>query len=169
MKKIIILGPGGAGKSTLAKRMAKILGIEAIHLDSHFWQPGWIQTPREEWILKQQILLKKKSWIMDGNYGGTIDLRISAADTLIFFDFNRYFCLYRVVKRFFQYRGKTRPDMSDGCNEQLDWGFIKWIWDFPNRNRLQLLKLLAENSTDKDIYIFKRKSDIEKFIKEISS
>lgn len=127
MKKIAIVGCGGAGKSTLARQLSDILHLPVLHLDKVFWQPGWKTLPKEE---EQKILEEvamRDEWIIDGNYKGTMPTRFEAADTIIFLDFSTLLCLHRVIKRYFKYRGTTRPDMTAGCPEKLDWEFISWI------------------------------------------
>lgn len=111
MKKIILIGSGGAGKSTLASKLGKKLNIEVFHLDQLFWKPNWEMTDREYQIEIQNDLIMKPTWIIDGNYGGTLDLRIKSADTIIFLDRNRFICIYQVLKRVKKYNGSSRPDM----------------------------------------------------------
>ncbi|MEK3910098.1 hypothetical protein [Paenibacillus sp. FSL H7-0331] len=84
------------------------------------WKPGWVPTPEDEWYQYQQELTQKDEWIIDGNYGRTLDIRLAEADTIIFFDLSRWITTYRIIKRRIQYHGKTRPDLTEGCPEQLD-------------------------------------------------
>jgi adenylate kinase family enzyme len=130
MKKVILIGSGGSGKSTLARKIGEILSIEVYHLDAIFWKPGWIGTPKEEQKAVQEELTSRKSWIIDGNYGSTMDIRLQAADTIIFFDLSKWVCLYRVLKRRFQYRNKKREDMGEGCEERIDFRFLKSSIDY---------------------------------------
>ena len=99
MKRIAIIGSGGAGKSTFARELGEILNITPTHLDVHYWRPGWQETPRDAWREIQKELLEGERWIMDGNYGGTMDLRLEAADTIIFLDMPRLLCVWRVLKQ----------------------------------------------------------------------
>ncbi len=78
-----MVGSGGAGKSTLAREIGQRTGIPVIHLDQHFWKPGWVETPAEEWRAMQNDLLAADCWIVDGNYGGTFDVRFARADTVV--------------------------------------------------------------------------------------
>ncbi|HBQ76415.1 MAG TPA: AAA family ATPase, partial [Exiguobacterium sp.] len=110
MQKIILIGSGGSGKSTLAREMSKKLNYPVDHLDSLLWRPNWEAVSREEQRQIQQTLISRDTWIIDGNYGGTLDLRIDAADTIIFLDLPRTLCLYRVLKRTWRYRKTGRPD-----------------------------------------------------------
>ena len=84
MKRILVIGSGGAGKSTFAKRLGEILKLKVIHLDSLFWSAGWLEMPKDQWRAMVEELIKGDSWILDGNYGGTLDLRLAACDGVIF-------------------------------------------------------------------------------------
>ena len=95
MKRILVLGSSGAGKSTFARQLGESLGIETIHLDSYYWQPNWISTPPDEWDQKLRTLLEKESWVMDGNYPDSLALRLSYADTVVFLDRDRVTSLLR--------------------------------------------------------------------------
>src|SRR5690349_3028678 len=86
MKKILVIGSGGAGKSTFAKQLSAILHLEVLHLDALYWQAGWVETPKPEWKQRVTELLAGDAWIMDGNYSGTLDIRMQACDTVIFLD-----------------------------------------------------------------------------------
>ena len=119
MKKIMIIGCCGGGKSTLARRVHEITGIELIHLDQHYWKANWVESEKEEWRQKVEELVKGDSWIIDGNYGGTMEIRMRRADIIVFLNRERWTCLYRVLKRTFLNYGKTRADMPPKCPEIL--------------------------------------------------
>src|SRR5215470_7625258 len=99
MQKILVIGSGGAGKSTLAKRLGARLNLEVIHLDKVYWKPGWVEPPKAEWQNRVQELLNREAWIMDGNFSDTLVMRMAACDTVIFLDLARLICLWRVLKR----------------------------------------------------------------------
>ena len=109
MDRIIVLGAGGAGKSTLARKIGELLDIEVIHLDSYYWRPNWVATPDGEWTDKVKELLKRERWVMDGNYTSSLELRLKAADAVIFLDRSRLFCLWQVFKRLMKYSGEFPP------------------------------------------------------------
>ena len=142
MKRVAIIGSGGAGKSTLAKTLGDTLDLPVIHLDQHFWNPNWTEKPMTEWERRHEDLLAQERWVMDGNYGGTMEARIEAADTVIFLDLPRLFCVWRVLKRYLTYRNTTRPDMAPGNPEKLDLNFFRYIWDYPQTRRPLVLERL---------------------------
>ena len=95
MNRVLIIGSGGSGKTTLARRLAERTGLPLIHLDALYWRPGWDPTPGDEWRARIAALVRGERWIIDGNYGGTLDLRLEACDTVIFLDVSRWVCLWR--------------------------------------------------------------------------
>lgn len=144
MERILIIGCGGAGKSTLAQQLGKKLNLPVVHLDKLFWKPGWVASPREEMNEKIRIELEKPQWIMDGNFNHTIPERIKYCDTVIYLDFGRLACLWGVCKRILTTYGTVRPDMGEGCPERFDLDFLKWVWNFNKKNRENYYRLLNE-------------------------
>jgi adenylate kinase family enzyme len=147
MRKILLIGSGGAGKSTLAREIAERTGLPLIPLDALYWKPGWVETPSAEWRNTVVELLQRDSWVMDGNFGGTLDLRLAACDTAIFLDLPPIVCLWRVIKRRMRHRGASRPGMTPGCPERLDIGFLLWIACYRLRRRASVLEKLAASAT----------------------
>lgn len=164
MNKILIIGSGGAGKSTFARRLGAILKLEVIHLDSLYWSRGWVEMPKDRWRATVEELLKRNSWIIDGNYGGTLDIRLRVCDRVIFLDVPRLVCLWRVLKRIALYREGGRPDMAVGCPEKVDWEFIKYIWDYPRKRKPAILEKLKFYSQSKMVIILKSQAEIETFL-----
>ena len=163
-KRIIIIGSSGGGKSTLARQLGDITGLPVIHLDKEHWNPGWVETPKDIWQEKVKELLKGEQWIIDGNYGGTMKIRAEAADTIIYLDFNRFICLYRVIKRRLQNHGRTRPDMCEGCKEKIDFEFLKWVWTYPKKKpKVEKLLAILEG---KNIIVLRSKKEVDGFLKQ---
>src|SRR5438034_11750677 len=86
LKRILVIGSGGSGKTTFARRLAERTTLPLIHLDALYWRPGWDPTPADEWRARVEALANEPAWIMDGNYGGTLDIRLAASDTIVFLD-----------------------------------------------------------------------------------
>lgn len=169
MKKVLVIGSSGAGKSTFARRLGEKTGLKVIHLDRIFWKPNWVETAdKDEWKATVEKLLAGEEWIMDGNYSGTLALRLEKCDTAIFLDFPRALCVYRILKRFVLYRKGGRPDMAEGCDEKFDWEFIKWTWNYPSRSKPKVEALLKRCATEKRIIRLKSNGDIENFLANLS-
>lgn len=167
MQKIAIIGTGGAGKSTLARQLGEILSLPVYHLDALYWKPNWTPTPLEEWEAIQEKLVQEEAWILDGNYSNTLRIRIQAADTLIFLDYPTWLCLYRIFKRRWMYRGKTRIDMGEGCIEKIDWEFLGWVWNYRRTRRPRILQKLATYKTTKTVFISTSPSQTNQFLKQL--
>ncbi len=163
MKKISIIGCSGSGKSTLSRKLHEKLNIPVYHLDAINWKPNWEATSREKFDKLQNKLVKKSDWIIDGNYNRTLNIRLEAADTIIFLDFPKWICIQRVIKRYLMYRNTNRPDMNEGCKEKLDFDFLKWIWNYNKNNKPGVLKLLTEKKSKK-IIIIKSQKQVNEFI-----
>lgn len=169
MKRILILGCCGSGKSTLARSLNDITGIEIIHLDQEYWNPNWVETPKDEWNAKVRVLAAKESWIMDGNYSGSLDIRLPRADTIIYLDRNTITCLYRVLKRIWKYKGKTRPDMVSGCPERFDWDFIHYVAVFNLVSKKRVMQKLKQMSKDQQLIILSSDLEVTNYLENIKS
>ena len=166
MKRVIIIGCGGAGKSTLARQLGEKTGLPVVHLDSIFWLPGWVERDRDEFDELVRREMEKDSWILDGNYKRTIQERLSRCDTIIYLDFSRWACLYGIFKRLVTNIGKTRPDMGKGCKEKVDWEFVKWVWNFNKNKRERYYRMLHE-AEGKEVVILKNRRMVKRFLRSI--
>jgi adenylate kinase family enzyme len=169
MKKVLVIGSGGAGKSTFARHLGTLLNIDVIHLDELYWRPGWVETPRDEWRKVIEALLRRDAWIIDGNYSNTLDLRLEACDTVIFLDIARLICLWRVLKRVIRYRSRTRPDMAEGCRERLDFGFIRWVWHYQSRTKPRIMQMLRQSAQHKRVIRLRSQAEVKRFLARAKS
>ncbi len=144
MQRILIIGCGGAGKSTLARQLGQKMNLPVVHLDKLFWKPGWEESSDEEIDEKIFRELEKPQWIMDGNFGRTLPRRLEYCDTVIWLDYPRLTCFLGVLKRVITTYGTVRPDMGEGCPERFDWDFLKWVWGFNRKNRKRFQTLLDD-------------------------
>lgn len=166
MERVLIIGCGGAGKSTLARRLGEKLNMPVVHLDKLFWHPGWVESSKEEIDAKIMAEMAKPQWIMDGNYNRTLPQRVKYCDTIIYLDFSRVACLLGVLKRVITTYGSVRPDMGDGCPERFDWDFLKWVWNFNRDKREKYYRLLNETE-GKETIVLKNRRMVKRFLQSL--
>lgn len=167
MRRVLVIGSGGAGKSTFAARLADRTGLPLIHLDTLYWKPGWVESSREEWDATVERLVAGDRWILDGNYGRTLERRLAACDTVVLLETPRIVCLARVVLRRIRFRRRSRPDMTPGCPERLTWVFIRWIWDYPARRKPRILERLAALRPDQRAIVLRSPREAEAFLRSL--
>lgn len=127
MQRVLVIGPCGAGKSTLASALSCRLGLPLFHMDQLNWQPGWIESSKGEISAKLRGIVGTDHWLIDGTYGGTLSLRLDRADTVVYLDFPISLCFLRLLKRIWMYRGRSRPDMTEDCPERFDLAFLFYL------------------------------------------
>ena len=160
MKKIMVIGCPGSGKSTFSRALHKITNIPLFHLDMMYWNSD--RTTVEKAVFRKQLsdVIQKNEWIIDGNYGSTIELRLQACDTVIFLDYPLEICLDGIRER----RGKVRSDMPWIENEdEEDAEFIEFIKSYNTQSRPQIMDLLKLYS-DKNIFIFTNRKEADEFL-----
>lgn len=166
MERILVIGCGGSGKSTLSRQLGDKTGLPVVHLDKLFWHSGWVESSREEIDEKIRRETAKDSWIIDGNYMRTLPLRLQRCDTVVYLDFSRMACILGAVKRVLTTYGKVRPDLGDGCPERFDWEFLKWVWNF-NKTKRQKLYSMLEAVPKESIIILKNRREVNRFLSDI--
>ena len=167
MERIMIIGCGGAGKSTLARQLGEITGLPVVHLDQIWWKPGnWQHLEREEFdrLLKEEV--EKPRWILDGNFNRTMETRLEFCDTVIYLDFSRWICLLSWMKRVITNWGTARADMAEGCAEWFDPEMAGWIWNFNSTHRENYCRMLNEAEGIETI-VLKNRRAVRKFLKSI--
>ena len=167
MKRVLVIGSSGAGKSTFARRLGEKTGLEVVNLDRIYWKPNWVEPEKDEWKKTLERALKRDAWIMDGNYSGTLEMRIEPADTVIFLDMPPIICVYRILKRVVFYKKGNRPDMADDCDEKFDWEFTKWVWNYPKRSKPKVEAILKRVENEKTIIKLRSKKEIEDFFRQM--
>ena len=167
MNRVMIIGCGGAGKSTLALKLSEMTGLPVVHLDQIYWSPGnWQHLEKEAFDELLMRELEKPHWIMDGNFNRTMKMRLNSCDTVIYLDFNRFTCIAGWLKRVITNWGTARPDMGPGCKEWFDPEFANWIWNFNKQNRTRYLEILA-GQKDKTVIILKNRRQVRKFLNNL--
>jgi len=167
MERVLVIGSGGSGKTTVARTIAERLGVPLIHLDALYWRPGWTPTPPDEWERSVAELIARPRWVMDGNYGGTLGMRLAACDGVVFLDMPRRVCLWRILKRRVRYRGRRRPDVAPGCPERVTWEFVRWVWTYRKRRRGAILERLGA-LTGCRVVILSSRREVERFLASLA-
>ena len=157
MKKVLVIGCPGAGKSTFARRLREETGLPLFHLDMIWHKPDRTNISREEFDRKLTEILEKDKWIIDGNYDRTLEVRFKHCDTVFLLDLPTELCLQGVRNRI----GCKREDMP-WIEEEFDEEFREWILDFPNR-ALPHIYELTERYKDKKIIIFRSHKEINDY------
>ncbi|MHA3914331.1 P-loop NTPase family protein [Halovulum sp. GXIMD14793] len=129
MKRVMIIGQPGGGKSWLAAEMGRITGLPVVHIDKIHWQSGWVERSRAEKGRLCAEVHARDAWIFEGGHSATWPERLARADTLIWADAPLWLRYLRVLRRTAFSYGQVRPDMAEGCPEQLSWEFLRWIWN----------------------------------------
>ncbi len=161
MKRIAIIGSSGSGKSTFANNLGKKLNRKVIHLDKEYYHSGWEEKYpiKEDWNNFQRSLVEQQEWIIDGNYRSSLDIRLSQADTIIFFDFPVWRCLFRVFARTLS---MEQPfDKPEGTRNTISWRLIKFIFTYPRQKVYNLIDGFRHKSK---VYIVKNNKEIQKLL-----
>jgi uridine kinase len=152
MKRVVIIGPGASGKSTLAVRLGEITGLHVIELDKVFWRPGLAATPRNQWVKVQQTLIEEDEWIMDGDLGpyDAVEVRLRAADTIIFLDCSLVRCAWRALRR---------------SSERAD--FWLWLLRYRRHSRPGLLEMIANHEANATVHVLRDPGALGRFVVDV--
>jgi len=167
MQRVLVIGSPGAGKSTFARALQARTALPLFHMDRLSWQPGWIERDRDEARAALAEVLAHDRWIIDGNYGSSLPLRLERADTVVHLDYPTWLCLGRALRRWWTYRGRSRPDMTEGCPERLDPEFLHYVLTF-RRNWSKRNAAALAGFTGR-VLQFHRPADAEEFLLKLAA
>ena len=169
--RVVVTGMTGAGKSTFSKALSAKTGLPLIHLDLHFWKPGWVAPSDNEWREKQRRILAGDAWIADGNYSETLDLRLERADTIVYLDTPWWTCARRAFVR-----GVRRPPgsvMPEGCNDSTwqrvsdEWGSVWKVWRRRRSDRDRELEIVSQCGQHASLHMLRSKESIREFLESV--
>lgn len=161
MKKVIIIGCCGSGKSTLARHLHACTGIPLFHLDQLNWNENKTTVEKEVFLKRVQDVIQKDSWIIDGNYGSSIEMRMQACDTVFFLDYPVDICIQGIHERV----GKVRTDIP-WVEDEVDEDLIEFVRNYEKEDRPEILELLSKYK-EKDIHIFRNRKDAKIYLESL--
>ncbi len=166
--KVAVLGYSGSGKSTLARKLGKRLSLPVLHLDTVFWLPGWKERDREECADLVKQFMEQENWLIEGVYSKFhFDERMEQADQIILVTLPRINCFFRALRRYVTYRGKSRPDMTEGCPEKFDLDFAWWVvWKGRTKPRRRILEGVVARHPDK-VTVLRSQRQINRFLEGV--
>jgi adenylate kinase family enzyme len=168
VRRIAIIGTGGAGKTVLALELGRRLELPVVHLDRVFWRPGWVEPPADEWREAHRAALAGDAWIADGNYGSTMEERLTAADTIVFLDPNPALCIWRIAVRSVRTLGRTRADLAPGCVERLrpreTVAFWWYVARYRRTKRPLVLDRIRRHAVGKRVEVLRSRRDVRCFL-----
>jgi hypothetical protein len=171
-QRVLVAGMMGSGKSTLARSLGARTGLPVIHLDVHYWGPGWLRPSDEEWRERQHTLLAGESWIIDGNYEETLALRLERADTVVYLDTPWWLCAGRAVRRGI---GKPVGEMPEGCEDSVrrrlrdEWGGVGRIWHNRRSEPADALAEIVRNGSHASVHVLRSRREAIEFLDGICS
>ena len=158
MKKVIVIGCPGSGKSTVSRALHNKTGIPLYHLDMMYWNADKTTAEKSVFLERLSAVLEKDEWIIDGNYGSTMELRMVACDTVIFLDYPLDVCLDGIRAR----RRKPRSDMP-WIETEEDAEFTEFIKNYNEQQKPKVLELFGKYS-DKNIVILESREQADAFL-----
>ncbi len=165
MKRVIVIGCPGAGKSTFSLALARATGLPLFHLDRMNWNEDGTAVPKPVFRERLAQAMARPRWILDGNYMGTMAERVAACDGVFFLDYPREVCLEGALRR----RGKPRPDLPWVEPEgEIEAEFLRFIESFAEESRPKILKLL-EAHPEKERFVFTARAQAEAYLERITA
>jgi adenylate kinase family enzyme len=169
-RRVLVTGLAGSGKSTFSRSLAARTGLPVIHLDLHFWKPGWVAPSEDEWREKQRRVLAGDAWIADGNYHETLDLRLERADTIVVLNTPWPLCAGRAVLR-----GMARSvgEMPHGCEDSAwrrlrdEWPLAVRIWRKRRSEPARERDMISQHGQDATLYVLRSKRAANEFLSRL--
>jgi len=160
MNRVLIIGISGTGKTWLAKKLSDFFKIPVTHYDELAWRKNWKEE--EQKIVEQKLkkIITQDEWIIEGFIHPAAKIKLQLADTIIYLDYPGWLAAWGGLARWWKHRGKTRPEMAEGCVEKFDWKYLKVMWRRGERPEIEEAITGFENK----IILLKTRKETEKFV-----
>lgn len=169
-ERVLVIGCSGSGKSTLARQLAERLGLAYVSMDREiFWLPGWQSRPRAEALARLQDIVARDRWMLDGTSPGTLPLRLPRAHLVLWLRPPRWMSLYGVISRWLRFRGRSRPEMADGCPERISREFLTYVWNFERTESPEIEQNLAAYGRDVPVCVLKSRAENDRLLARVAA
>ena len=163
-RRILVLGSPGSGKTHLSTALGRHLGLSVLRLDDHFWKPGRVRLPTNEWRARVVELAARPDWIMDGTYEASLDLRLPKAEAIVYIESSRWACLWRIARR----RLLSRWGWAESAPGQaLTAFFVRYVFRFPASTRPEVFDLMARHAQGKPVLVVDGRDGVDRFIERL--
>lgn len=169
MTRVAVIGPGGAGKSHVARQLGESLHARVVELDRLFWRPGWVETPAPEWEEIQRQELSREPWVVEGLHADTMHLWLDAADTIVFLDVSPLVATWRVSRR--RVAGEDRSTAPEGCEPAPAYRalikFLLYQWEYRRKIRPEILRIVERRRGDAEIAVLRTPREVDAFLRRV--
>lgn len=164
IQRVAIIGCGGSGKTTVGRRLAAALDTTITHLDAVYYDDEWNKLPQDKFAAIQEELVAADTWVIDGNYAGTLPIRLRRATHIIFLDLPGITCLWGIAQRRLRYRGGQH---NDGVYDNVNWGFIKYVWGYRKEMAPRVRALLDDHAGGAEVFIVRSRREANRLTAEL--
>jgi len=172
MKRVMICGASGSGKSTLARQLGTLTGLPVQYMDHIHWQSGWVERTQEEKLALISVVEAQDRWIIEGGISARYAERLERADIIVWLDLPVGLRMWRVLRRSWQFRGRTRPDLPDGCPERFNYDlvvFLIWVWKNRHTSQIKIVQAIAADDSETPLHHLRSPQEVDVFMVEFAA
>lgn len=167
MRRIVVLGCGGSGKSYLARAVARHLELNLTHLDALYYDENWDAVPMDDFEAAQRRLVAKSTWLIEGNYASTLPIRLAAADTVILLDLPARTCLRGIVGRHLRHGSGQEP--ASGTFNRITWQFVRYILGYRRRMLPRVHAAISEHASSADLIVLRNRGQARSLLRQMAT
>lgn len=168
-ERIAIVGPSGSGKSTIARKLAQITKLPLFHLDRYYWKPGWKLRNEAEWAeIQQQLIQENPCWIIEGTYSNSLPIRFEPSQTIIYLDYPKPVYIWRAFVRAISNYGKSRSDVANGCQDNLNWKYVLHILTWSKTHDPAVKAMVKKYSAGRNVYVLRNDREVQDFLQKVA-
>ncbi|MGA5506940.1 topology modulation protein [Streptomyces umbrinus] len=167
MRKVAIVGCGGSGKSFVARELGKILDAPVTHLDAAFYDDEWTELPKEKFAELQRKLVSQPSWVIDGNYNSTLQIRLEACDTVVLMDVSTIAALYGIFSRQIRHGAGHK---GNGIHNRIHWGVIRYVATYRRKMRPRVTSKIEQFAADRaEVVLLANRQQTQRWLRKVAA